>query len=277
MKHWMRSSLRVLLVVSASAGVSLVLLTVTRSVLDMKMLRAAEEAVGGYLQVLGTIYAVLLAFVVFVVWSQFNECRAYVEKEANEIVDLYRTVGGLPQTIHAPMMKLLRRYVDTVLAKEWHAMARHDAAVLAHAGRVLDDAWEVLRGYNPSCERDEPLYAEVLARFNDLSDQRSNRLTASSNCIPFALRLLIYGGALMTVGSMCLLAVEQFALHALITTVLAGAVSHVIYVIEDLDQCFAGDWCVTPAAFRRARRAMRPVTHRRSRTPISSAPTRAAG
>jgi hypothetical protein len=33
------------------------------------------------LQALGSVYAVLLAFVVFVVWQQFNDARSFVEKE----------------------------------------------------------------------------------------------------------------------------------------------------------------------------------------------------
>lgn len=35
-------------------------------------LRASNDVVGNYLQTVGTIYAVLLAFVVYVVWTQFN-------------------------------------------------------------------------------------------------------------------------------------------------------------------------------------------------------------
>ena len=42
---------------------------------------------GNYLQTVGTIYAVLLAFVVFVVWQQHNDTRSAVESEANELSD----------------------------------------------------------------------------------------------------------------------------------------------------------------------------------------------
>jgi ParB-like chromosome segregation protein Spo0J len=49
--------------------------------LDDQALLAAREAIGSSLQTLGSVYAVLLAFVVFVVWQQFNDARGFVEKE----------------------------------------------------------------------------------------------------------------------------------------------------------------------------------------------------
>jgi hypothetical protein len=53
---------------------------------------------------------------------------------------------------------------------------------------------------------------------------------------------------------MYLLAVDEFAIHAIMTGALAGAVFHVLYLIADLDDAFAGDWRVTPQAFQRVQR-----------------------
>ena len=49
--------------------------------LDDQALLAAREAIGSSLQTLGSVYAVLLALLVFVVWQQFNDARGVVEKE----------------------------------------------------------------------------------------------------------------------------------------------------------------------------------------------------
>ncbi len=53
-------------------------LLVVRTCVSSSDLHNTNDVVGNYLQTLGTIYAVLLAFVVYVVWSQFNETRTYV-------------------------------------------------------------------------------------------------------------------------------------------------------------------------------------------------------
>src|SRR6188474_2906323 len=72
-------------------------LVLFRSIAPLEVLRRSNDVVGNYLQTLGSIYAVLLAFVMFVVWTQFNDARANVDKEANELLDLFRTSRGLPE------------------------------------------------------------------------------------------------------------------------------------------------------------------------------------
>ena len=240
--------------IGGAVALSLGGLLVVRHCVPMAVLRESNDAVGNYLQTLGTIYAVLLAFVVFVVWQQFNETRAHVESEANELVDLIRVVKGLSPVLSVPFLEQAGSYVGTVLDREWRAMATGDEAALEHGGRVLQAMWDLLVAYEPCSECHKSLYEEGLARFNDVSDRRSSRLSSSRLRIPLALRLLLYSGAAMTVGSMYLLAVERVELHAIITAALAGAISHVLYVVSDLDNCFAGDWRVERAPFERARR-----------------------
>ena len=55
---------------------------------------------------------------------------------------------------------------------------------------------------------------------------------------------------------MYLFAVESFPVHAVMTAALAGAISHVLYVIEDLDSCFDGHWQVPRTPFERVSRQM---------------------
>jgi hypothetical protein len=229
-------------------------LAVVRALVPPGVLRDSNDSVGNYLQTLGTIYAVLLAFVVFVVWQQFNDTRGHVEAEANELLDLARTAKGLPPKIGERFVEEANGYLDQVLAREWPAMARGDEKELERGDLVLQRMWDLLVSYEPCSECHKSLYDEALARFNDLSDRRSSRLSSSRLRIPFALRLLLYSGGVMTVASMYLLAVDRFAIHALITAALAGAISHVLYIIADLDDCFDGAWQIPSAPFERVRR-----------------------
>jgi hypothetical protein len=240
--------------VASAVVLALAGLAVVRVLVPPGVLRESNDAVGNYLQTLGTIYAVLLAFVVFVVWQQFNDTRGQVEAEANELLDLARTARGLPPSVSVRFMEQANGYVDQVLSREWPAMARGDDEELERGDLVLQRMWDLLVAYEPCSECHKSLYDEALARFNDLSDRRSSRLSSSRLRIPFALRLLLYSGGVMTVGSMYLLSVERAAVHGLITAALAGAISHVLYIISDLDDCFAGAWQIPPTPFDRVRR-----------------------
>jgi hypothetical protein len=141
--------------------------------------------------------------------------------------------------------------VQLVLVEEWPAMATCSRAPLEQGSLVLEQMWELLVLHEPSSECHKSLYPEALARFNDLSDSRMSRLASSRLRIPLALRLLLYTGATMTVGSMWLFSVDSYAVHAIMTSALAGSIAHVLYVISDLDDCFNGNWQVPRTQFER--------------------------
>jgi hypothetical protein len=239
-----------------TVALSLVGLWLVRRYAPQDVLRASNDVVGNYLQTLGTVYAVLLAFVVYVVWGEFNDARLHVEREAQELVDLYRTAGGFPDAARLHLQDHLRRYCDQVITLEWLAMARNDEAAIERIGGILDGAWEGLKSFEPERHCHSSLFDEALAGFNELCDLRVTRLTSARLRIPFAMRLLLYFGAVIVIGSMWLFYLESFAVHAILTGCMAGALSHVLYLIWDLDDCFAGDWRVSRQPFRRARRYM---------------------
>lgn len=239
-----------------SIGLAEAGLIATRAILPREVLAASNGPVGDYLQTLGTVYAVLLAFVVFVVWSQFNDARSYVEREANELVDLFRCARGLPRPQRERVQRRLAAYVDGVLTREWDAMECGDELVFDELSAMLDRLWDDLHAFEPTTECAKAIHAEMLTRFNDLSDGRTNRLTSAQLKIPLAMKLLLYAGAVILVGSMWLFAIDRLWLHALLTGSLAGGLSHVLFVIHDLDDCFSGDWQVPPAAFHRVQKYM---------------------
>ena len=105
------------------------------------------------------------------------------------------------------------------------------------------------------------VYGEVLSRFNQLTDLRTSRLSAARARIPLAMTILLYTGALLTVGSVYLLAFDKFWLHALVTAALAGAIAHILFLIRDLDDAFDGDWQVAKAPFERARKTFERAAH----------------
>jgi hypothetical protein len=72
--------LRLTPAVLGSTVFSIAGLCAAHACLDDQALLAAREAIGSSLQTLGSVYAVLLAFVVFMV-LQFNDARGFVEKE----------------------------------------------------------------------------------------------------------------------------------------------------------------------------------------------------
>ncbi|HSD88193.1 MAG TPA: DUF4239 domain-containing protein [Kofleriaceae bacterium] len=255
MPLWLRTTLRLSAVVFATSIVSIIGLLVVRQVIDYESLKDSSDSLGTFVQTLGGIYAVLLAFVVIVVWGQFNDARTLVDREANALVDLHRTASGLPALSREIIQTELRAYVDAVIHDEWKAMADSDQTAIDRITARLDHVWTAIHSCMPRNECQQAMYAEILTRFNDLTELRTNRLSSAGARIPIAMNVLLYTGALIMIGAVYLLAFDRFWLHATVTGLMTGAVAHILFLIRDLDDAFAGDWQVEKSPFMRARKA----------------------
>lgn len=89
-----RPCVRLTLTPSTSILIALLGLFLVRYLVPASWLHADNEVAGNYLQTLGTIYAVLLAFVAFVVWEQHNATRSAVESEVNALSDFTEPSRG---------------------------------------------------------------------------------------------------------------------------------------------------------------------------------------
>jgi hypothetical protein len=240
------------LVLSLLASVALAVagLFLVRWVVPGSWLQANNDVAGNYLQTIGTIYAVLLAFVVFVVWQQHNDVRGAVYAEANELSDTHRLIQTLPEAVRTRVSQCLYDYREAVMEEEWSTLANGQPS--ERAARALEEVWQVLQRFEPQTRREEILYGELIECFNDLGDARTHRLHCSCLRLPPSLwALLVINGALV-VGSMWLFGLESFAAHALMTLALAGSIALILYLIADMDNPFWGAWRVTPDAFRAA-------------------------
>lgn len=253
---WLRTTARLMAIIGAVAALAILGLVVFDRFVDVEELKSASDSLGTYMQTLGGIYAVLLAFVVVVVWQQFNEARGFVNREANSVIDLHRIAGGLPDSARDVIRQGLRDYVDGVLEEEWRAMTHHDERVIEKVGSRLDRVWSAIHTCMPLNECQHTVYGEVLGRFNDLTELRTNRLVAASAKIPIAMNVLLYTGAFIMICSVYLLPFEKFWLHATVTGAFAGAVAHILFLIWDLDDAFAGDYQVDRRPFLRARKSL---------------------
>ena len=238
-----------ILVVVICIIVSLLGLVGVRSLLSEEALEGSNDVVGNYYQTLGTVYAVLLAFVVFVVWGQFNDARSAVAEEAKDLEDLLRLAAGLSTPVAANLTVKTRAYIRAVVDEEWATMAKGQAN--APAAQMMDDLGKDVLAINPTSPREEVVYGELLARFNELSDARSRRLLHSRARMPGSLWALLIVGSIVTIGSMYLFGVKSFVLHALLTGAMSGSVGFVLYLILDMDNPFWGDWQITPEPLRR--------------------------
>jgi hypothetical protein len=75
----------------------------------------------------GVAYAVLLAFVIIVVWQEHETAKNTVESEANEFAGDYFLADRSPTPV-GRVQGLVRSYARTVVEEEWPLMERSEAS-----------------------------------------------------------------------------------------------------------------------------------------------------
>src|SRR5437588_12338096 len=71
-----------------------------------------------------TMYAIVVAFVVVVVWQRYSDADASNRQEATVLVTMYRETLSMPSPLAGALRAHLRAYGAAVIDQEWPAQAR---------------------------------------------------------------------------------------------------------------------------------------------------------
>jgi Protein of unknown function (DUF4239) len=226
----------------AIGGMLLVRRSVTLSTLE------SHNQVAGYIYgVVGVVYAVLLAFIVIVVWQQHTQVQTQVEREANQLGDLYRNTRVFPEEVRTRLQNQIRAYSRIVVEKEWPAMAK---------GETSPDAWvainQLWRGYQQVEARNDHerlWYAKSIDQLEQLGDYRRLRLLSNRAGVPVLMWVVLLATGIITIGFSFFFGTPNSSAQALMTAALSATIGFVLFLIWDLNHPFAGLVRVEPVAF----------------------------
>lgn len=228
-------------VVLAVAGLILV-----RRLVSLSVLEANHEVGGILIQIVSPAYAVLLAFVVFAVWTQHDDADSFVAEEANKIANLFHNVRALSEPAQSQILAGLRQYGQVVIDHEWETMARGEAS--QQAWDAYDSLVALLYGMDPPSGRESGFYRACVENVNALGDLRSRRLLSSRTTLPTVLWILLIGGGAITIGFSFLFGAKNLWAQALMTAAAAGSIAFFLFLILVTDLPFTGDLKVSPEA-----------------------------
>ena len=211
-------------------------------------LKTHNDIAGAIFSTLGVAYAVLLAFVVIVVWQSFDTARQNVEAEANCLADLYRNADGFPKAFQERVKALSTGYARTIVDDEWKVLARGKASPAAQ--QAFESLSAAYTAYTPSAEREKIFFAESVRRLSELSDLRRMRLAESRSGIHPVLWFVLLTCGIVTITFTFFFGSESPRAQVLMTTLLATLIALILYTILMFDFPFTGDVSIRPDAFR---------------------------
>ena len=145
------------------------------------------------IQVTGTMFAVVLAFVILAAFQTYNGARAGAQAEAAAVLDMARAAALFPPAQRDQLRADFACYGRAVVGQEWPAMHR------GHSSAVVDD-WintyrAVFRRLDVGSPREQLALQELLNQEATRTTGRQQRLAEATPDVPTPLWLaLVFGG-----------------------------------------------------------------------------------
>jgi hypothetical protein len=241
-----------ILIIGVSIVGSLLFWWIVRRVWPPERRRLHNEITGWQISVLGTTYAVIMGFMMFAVWSDFQDAERNEEAEASCLINLYWAATGLPATQRQQIRKLASDYADAMIDDEWPAMNR---GTITHTGTlIIQEFWQAAAGAQASTPSEQVSLEQTMGEIGSITEHRRVRQLQSQLHLPKVLWTVLIVGAMITIMSSCLFGSEYPALHMLQVVTLALLLSLSLVAIADINSPFRGTVHVPPTGFENAKR-----------------------
>jgi hypothetical protein len=210
--------------------------------------KESNDFTGAVVAVIGTTYAVILAFMLSGVWNNLQAAQANSEQEANSLVNIWRISSNVDPATSKDVQALCLKYAQYVLNVEWPAM-RDETPMPREGNQIITELW-VLAG--KSQDRGGGNYVatyQLVEELRMLTEYRRIRLMHSKEELPGILRTVLIAGGIITVAASCFFGVQNFRFHILQVIVLSFLISLVLVAIADIDRPYQGADVVQPTGF----------------------------
>ena len=211
-------------------------------------LKTHNDVTGPIFGAMGTVYAVLLAFVLIVVWENFDKSKANVQNEANCLGDLYRDAESFLPSFKQDVRVLLNQYANAVVGEEWKAMVRGESS--PRVDEVIKKMFLLYSSYQPRTSAEQAFFEESVRKLNELDDLRTMRIMDSRSGINFLLWFVLVGGGAVVIVFTFFFGVENFKTQLITTVLLTILIFLFLFTILSMDYPFTGDISIPPAAFK---------------------------
>jgi hypothetical protein len=231
-------------------GASLFLFVVMDRVWSWDKRHQHNDVTGWQLGILGTTYAVILGFMLYAVWTEFDTATQNVEMEANSLTNLYRLAEGLPEASRIEVQKLAREYATKVIENDWREMEQGRVPVesVGLASKMQRALISVPEGSRSAGVAQDHAMTELSA----MTACRRTRLLENALSLPTVLWFVLIVGGVLTIVSSCMFGSQNRFLHGVQVAFFSLLIGLALLAIADINKPFRGSVHVGNEAFVRA-------------------------
>jgi Na+/proline symporter len=234
---------------SALAGLHLV-----RKKYSAEVLKENHEVAAIIFNAFGLFYGVMVAFVVFVTWSGYDEARKDLQLEASEALDIFHSAEAFPEPANKIIRQGVREYVASVYNDEVQKLSQGDISL--YSGGAHAELRTLFNQMDATSIPNRELYAESLRCLNNLAQYRRMRIFAGNDTVPPVIWLVLLVGGVFAVSYTFFFGMKNIKAQYLITTTLTVTVTSILFLIYVLDHPFTGTSRVSLEPLRQAMASM---------------------
>lgn len=223
--------------------------SIFRRYVKLKILRSHNEVTGFLFLAIASFYALLLSFVVLVVWEQLNETHSNVSKEGSSALALYHDIKFYPDTIDSK--KLMVAYIDFVYNVIDEELPNMQVMQLSRkTPESFSKVFYEMEHLNPKSQFQIQLVTEMFNHLNELSTYRGLRIASIDTEIPSTMWLPIMFGAFITLLCAMFLDIEHTRIHIIINSMLGAVIGMFLFILIVLDHPYTGSHGIKPKSYK---------------------------
>jgi hypothetical protein len=205
------------------------------------------EGINTLILLIGNIYAVMFAFVIYVIWGQFTDVENFMMRECKSLNELLRFADFLNADARRSVRRTVADYVHLVVTSEWVALGERRRDGLSE--QAFSKLLEAVLHITPGSVEEGAVHQRLIDIAREAAGHRDERLTKSLTQIPATLIHLV---RTMEIGLIVLVFVYPF--HSWIAGICCFLLVAVILqlanvVMTDTDNPFKGVYNVSPKGF----------------------------
>ncbi|MBX9951838.1 MAG: DUF4239 domain-containing protein [Candidatus Obscuribacterales bacterium] len=240
--------------------------------IEIEVLEQHHSAAEGMLGVVGTLFSVLLGFMVAAAMARYGDAQMHVEQEANNVASIFRLARGLSDVDRPRIRDLCRQYAREVVEIEWEQMEHH--AKINHGWEGYQKLWEGVVSVVPENDRQSNLQQALNEAMMGVGEHRRARLLLARQDLPNALWIVVAFGSIITIGFTYVFMSQFPHIHGFMTTMVATTLALNIWLLSAYSSPFSGELQIKPMMFTMLNESVFPVPDTPSRYLHDNAPAK---
>lgn len=211
---------------------------IVRKRVGYERLSRHNDVTGYVFSAVGVIYAVVLGFVVVIVWQKYDGTVQNTQNEVAAVADMYRIVGGCPEPQRTHIRGEIKQYITWVVNTEWPAIqAGHNPSRMSP---LLEHVGGDITHFEPQTPGQSDVHQAALAIMHQMFDTRRLRIEEPVDSVPPILWFALIVGAVATLSLSFLFGMENRTAQVLMTGILAVLIAIMFVVIYEFSSPLDG-------------------------------------